>query len=126
MTSTIAKHTHTHTHIDTTWELRTYDVWGNARDGYEVNDTYRAGTVTLRLTVIVNNAGTPQEFVSAYPSDSQVRRAMGLRRFKLELDGDDTIVYVNRAKDSYPCGEMRCTSHASLSPIRAIVNDKAS
>jgi hypothetical protein len=124
MTDTIGKHTHTH--IDTTWELRTYDVWGNARDGYEVNDTYRAGTVTLRLTVIVNNAGTPQEFVSAYPSDSQIRRAMSLRRFRLETDGDDLTIYVNRAKDSYPCGEMHCTSHASLSPIRAIVNDKAS
>lgn len=26
--------------IKTTWELRTYDVWGNAKDGYEVNDSF--------------------------------------------------------------------------------------
>ncbi len=104
-------------YVDTTWELRTYDVWGNAKDGYEVNDTYRAGEVTIRCKVEVNNAGTPQEFLSAYPSDSQIRRALSLRRFKLELDGDDLHIYVNR--DGYPCGELYCTSHESLSPIRA-------
>jgi hypothetical protein len=106
-------------YVDTTWELRTYDVWGNAKDGYEVNDTYRAGETTIRCKVEVNNAGTPQEFLSAYPSDSQIRRALSLRRFKLETDGDDLNITVNRAKDGYPLGEMYCTSHESLSPIRA-------
>jgi hypothetical protein len=105
--------------IDTTWELRTYDVWGNAKDGFELNDTYCAGTAELTLQVIVNNAGLAEEFESAYPSDSQIRRALNLRRFKLELDGDDLTIYVNRAKDGYPLGEMHCTSHDSLSPIRA-------
>jgi hypothetical protein len=106
-------------YVNTTWELRTYDVWGNARDGYEVNDTFRAGETAIRCKVEVNNAGTPQEFLSAYPSDSQIRQALNLRRFKLELDGDDLNIYVNRAKDSYPLGELYCTSHESLSPIQA-------
>src|SRR5271166_1318439 len=88
-------------YIDTTWELRTYDVWGNAKDGYEVNDTRRAGETTIRCKVEVNNAGTPQEFLSAFPSDSQLRRALSLRRFKIETDGDDLTIYVNRAKDGY-------------------------
>ena len=111
-------------YIDTTWEVRTYDVWGNPKDGYEVNDTYRfkAGEVTIRCKVEVNNASTPQEFLSAYPSDSQIRRALSLRRFKIETDGDDLNIYVNRAKDSYPCGELYCTSHESLSPIRTKVS----
>lgn len=34
--------------LKTTWKLRTYDVWGNAKDGYEVNDVYPAGTVRMR------------------------------------------------------------------------------
>ena len=106
-------------YVDTTWETRSYDVWGNARDGYEVNNSFRTGEVTIRCKVEVNNAGTAQEFLSAYPSDSQIRKALGLRRFKLETDGDDLSIYVNRAKDSYPCGELYCTSHDSLSPIRA-------
>lgn len=105
-------------YVTTTWELRSYDVWGNSQDGYEVNDSFRDGEVTLRLKVEVNNPGTPQEFISASPSDSQIRRAMGLNRFKLELDGDDLTIYVNRERDGYPCGEMFCTSHESLSPIR--------
>ena len=106
-------------YVDTTWKLRTYDVWGNAADGFEVNDTFRAGEVSIRCKVVVNNAGTPQEFLSASPSDSQIRKALGLRRFKIETDGDDLNIYVNRARDGYPCGEMYCTSHDSLSPIRA-------
>ena len=106
-------------YVETTWELRTYDVWGNAEDGFEVNDTRSAGEVSIRCRVEVNNAGTPQEFLSAFPSDSQIRRALSLRRFKIERYGDDLTIYVNRARDSYPCGEMYCTSHDSLSPIRA-------
>jgi hypothetical protein len=105
-------------YVDTTWELRTYDVWGNALDGYEVNDSYRIGQTDIRIVVEINNAGTTQEFLSAYPSDSQIRQALNLRRFKLELDGDDLNIYVNRAKDSYPLGELYCTSHESLSPIQ--------
>jgi hypothetical protein len=106
-------------YINTTWECKSYDVWGNAKDGYEVNDVVSSWTVDLRIPVEVNNPGTPQEFVSAYPTNSQIRKALGLRRFRLSVDGDDLNVYVNRDRDGYPCGEMYCTSHESLSPIRA-------
>ena len=105
-------------YIDTTWEVSTYDVWGNARDGFDVNDRYRHGEVTIRVKAEVNNPGTPQEFESAYPSDSQIRRALGLGRYRLDLYGDDLSIYVNRASNGYPEGELICTSHTSLSPIR--------
>lgn len=111
--------THRKQYIDTTWETAHYDVWGNARDGYEVNDVYRSHEeVYIRIAVTVNNAGTPQQFLSVYPSDSQIRRALDLKRFRLEIEGDDLTIYVNRERDGYPCGEMHCTSHESLSPIR--------
>ena len=106
--------------IETTWEMRTYDVWGNAKDGYEVNDSFRAGSVSFRLPVQTHNAGTPMEFNSASPSDSQLRAAFGVSRIQIETDGDDLTVYVNRARDSYPLGELFCTSHESLSPIRPV------
>ena len=51
--------------VQTVWELRTYDVWGNAKDGYDVNDCFRAGTETIRLVVQTHNVGTPHEFQSA-------------------------------------------------------------
>lgn len=104
--------------IETTWELRTYDVWGNARDGYEVNDTYSEGEVTLRTPVTIYNVGTPREFRGAYPTDGQIKRVFGVN-CRIETDGDDLTIYVNRSRDSYPIGEMHCVSHVSLSPIKA-------
>lgn len=105
-------------HIETKWEIATYDVWGNAKDGYEVNDVYRRGEVDLTLTVTVNNERTPAEFRSAYPTDKQLRQVFGVR-CQIETEGDDLTVYVNRARDGYQIGELHCVSHASLSPIRA-------
>ena len=105
--------------ITTEWKVYTYDVWGNARDGYDVNDVYRHGTETLVLTVETANEGTPQAFDHASPTDRQLRRVFGLGKIQLDTDGDDLTIYVNRARDGYPIGEIRCVSHKSLSPIKA-------
>lgn len=101
------------------FSVRTYDVWGNARDGYDVNDSFSAGTVTLRLPVEICNPGTPREFRSAFPSDKQLREALDVKpRVRLRVDGDDTHIYVNHESTDYPFGELYCESHESLSPIR--------
>lgn len=100
--------------ILTVWSMRTYDVWGNARDGYEVNDSYDAGEVELRIPQTRYNVGTPSEFVGAYPTDRQIKRAFGVN-CRIETEGDDMTVYVNRMRDGYPIGEMHCQSHESLS-----------
>jgi hypothetical protein len=104
--------------IETIWEMRTYDVWGNAKDGYEVNDVYPHGDVTLRIPVTVHNVGTPHEFKSAHPTFTQLRSVFGVSRVQLQVDGDDMNITVNRLRDSYPIGELSCVSHESLSPIR--------
>ena len=101
--------------------LDLYDVWGNEEGGYDVNDRAcfdRNGELILRIEV--NNAGTPQEFESAYPSKAQIRRLFGLSTFKLDLGGDDIHIDITRARDGYPIGEMLCTSHKSLSPPRTL------
>jgi hypothetical protein len=103
--------------ILTTWRGATYDVWGNAKDGYDVNDKYSRGTVDIRLKVRTANAGTPQEFKHAYPSPYQIGKVFGTRA-ALDIDGDDCVVYVNRRSDGYPIGELVLESHESLSPIR--------
>jgi hypothetical protein len=106
----------------TVWEVRShFDVWGNAREGYEVNDS----TVLHREYVIdcpieVYNEGTDRAFESATPTDRQIREALDLRRFQLETSGDDLTIEVERKRDAYPCGSLHCTSHHSLSPIRPI------
>lgn len=104
-------------HIDTQWEIITYDVWGNDKDGYDVNQSFNGGTIDLRLKIEINNPDSPHEFKSAYPSDYQIRQALDCPRVKLELDGDDTLILVTRARDGYPLGELRCVSHKYLSPI---------
>ena len=107
--------------IDTTWEIWTYDVWGNANDGYEVNDRSCLNRkCPLSLKVEKYNYGTPNEFESASPSDSQIRSIFGIGKTRIETDGDDVHIYVTRRKDEYPIGEMLCISHNSLSPIEII------
>ena len=108
--------------IETTWELWSYDVWGNAKDGYEVNDkSCFDWEYPIKLKVEKNNPNSPQEFLSAYPSDKQIRQAFGCNHaYRLDLDGDDMTIYVNRSRDGYPLGELHCTSHKSLSPINPL------
>ncbi len=104
--------------VQTTWEVWTYDVWGNREDGFEVNDRRcLSRAYPIRCKVQTFNIGTPNEFTSASPSDYQLQQVFGVR-CALDTDGDDLTIYVNRASDSYPLGELHCTSHASLSAIR--------
>ncbi len=104
--------------VDTTWEIWTYDVWGNAQDGYDVNNRFCDDrNYEIRLKIETNNPGNVCEFLSAYPSDYQIKKAFGIG-CQLDLYGDDISIYVNRLSDGYLIGEMLLTSHSSLSPIR--------
>ncbi len=105
------------TFITTTWEVITYDVLGNHKDGYQVNESRCEEEVTIRLRVETNNVDTPHAFLSAYPTDRDIRKVFDTR-CAIDTDGDDMVVYVTRRRDGYPLGELRCVSHASLSPIR--------
>mgnify|MGYP006935512364 CR=1 FL=1 len=103
--------------LATVWSVRTYDVWGNARDGWDVNDVWNAGEVEMRIPQTRYNIGMEGEFVSASPTNRQIKRALGVR-CRIETDSDDVYIAVNRARDGYPLGELQCESHASLSPVR--------
>jgi hypothetical protein len=104
--------------VKTTWELWSYDVWGNKTDGYDVNDRSCFNReYPINLKIELNNPDSAFEFESAYPSDYQIKKAFGVG-CNIDVSGDDVSVYVNRDSDGYPIGEMFCTSHESLSPIR--------
>lgn len=105
--------------IETTWSLRTYDVWGNAKDGYEVNQSYNQGEITMRIPQTRHNVGTPHEFISAYPTHRQIKKAVGIS-CRIDTDGDDLHIEVNKLSDGKPLCELHCTSHESLSPVRPI------
>lgn len=105
--------------VKTTWQIRTYEVWGNAKDGYEVNDVYRGTEIELYAPQTMYNFGTANEFVSASLTDRQIKRVFGVR-CRVSVDGDDLNYEVERERDGYPIGGLTCTSHESLSPVRKI------
>lgn len=118
------RHEKTKRTVSTVWEVWTYDVWGNARDGFEVNDRSccaRAYPIEARISRY--NIGTDAEFESAELSTRQIRDALGLTGWRggIQTDGDDTTYYVGACRNGRPIGELVCTSHESLSPIRKAV-----
>lgn len=100
--------------VKTVWEVQTFDVWGNEDDGYEVNNTFADGEFELTIAPEVFNGGTPSEFYVATPTDSQIRKLLGVR-CAIETDGDDVCIDVERARDGRPLGRLVCKSHTSLS-----------
>ena len=107
--------------VKTYWEVWHYDVWGNAEDGYEVNDRSCSDRcLELVCEVLTANTGTPNEFQYAEVSDAQVKAALGLEGKRIETDGDDATIIANGANTGKPYGELVCISHASLSPVRPV------
>ncbi len=106
-------------------EVWFYDVWGNAEDGYEVNDrscSEREARVPcdVRVSNFPRCPGAKDAYRS-FPEDSasfsvevccsftlsdrEVKKAMGLT-CAIETDGDGTHYYVERARDGRPIGEV--------------------
>ena len=74
-----------------------YDVWGNKRDGYEVNDRSKIGTFTL----------SPRTLKSDKAFVRWVKRTLGIKpRVRVTLDGDDKTIYVEHKSSGYPLGEI--------------------
>ena len=107
--------------ITTVWELRTYDVWGNAEDGFEVNNTFSRGSFELEATLETHNKGTEYEFQSASLSLEDICEALDwyLEDVRIADYGDDIFYYLesdHEESDGMPLGELYCESHSSLSP----------
>src|SRR5947209_18704692 len=73
------------------YSLWSYDVWGNAKDGFEVNDRFRCGIVVIKCKKTIHNAGTLHEFVSYDPTDMQLSRAAGVRGVKWDGITDEGL-----------------------------------
>lgn len=76
------------------WRVLRLDVWGNAEEGWEVNEMYAAGHVETgpepdhhELFEVLRDAG---HFVEGVTED------------QLEFTGDDEAVGVGQAEDGYP------------------------
>ena len=87
-----------------TYELWTYDVWGNAKDGWEVNNRYKHGTITLKVKPTVFNQGTPHEFTAYGPTDLQINRAV--RGRGIVWDGETDYTLYGETKSGKPVCEL--------------------
>lgn len=87
-----------------TFRIWSYDVWGNARDGFDVNDRYKHGLVEIRCKRETFNAGTPHEFHAWNPTDRQLSRAAGFSR--VSWDGSDGCFYAEDSRNGRPIGEL--------------------
>ena len=96
------------------YRLWTYDVWGNARDGFNVNDRYSHGIVSIVCKREQFNIGTPNQFETYQPTDRQLSRAAGF--LGVSWDGEPGGEYQGRAyggvyhaessRNSRPIGEL--------------------
>jgi hypothetical protein len=78
-----------------TWRLYTYDVWGNANDGYEVNDVYPKQTLEI-------DGDTDAAVIAA------LERSTGGACTAIEVDWNEAdTIYLNSMVDGKPLGELR-------------------
>ena len=87
------------------YKVWTYDVWGNANDGYDVNDRSSAGKVIIRCKRKVFNEGTAHEFTSYDPTNLQLSRAVGGRGLSWDGESDSTL-YAEQKSDGRPECEL--------------------
>jgi len=80
--------------MKTTWTVWSLDVWGNPRDGFEVNDRSRCGVVEL----------------GKEPKDAEVIRALKAGGFlsdkarasNIEVGGDDLDITIDDKRSGRP------------------------
>ncbi len=83
------------------YTLLTYDVWGNEKDGYEVNNTFSTGT-TIELPTNASDKDIKRALRSYYPN---------IMNAKLKIEGDDTLICIDR--DTQRCTRPLCELRVS-------------
>lgn len=82
--------------MENTWTVFCHDVWGNAKDGWQVNDNFK-----LTDELILEPNPTDRNIMEALKKYSLLGKHCQLRW--LSFYGDDTsIIYVEQASNGYP------------------------
>ena len=83
------------------WQVITYDVWGNNREGYDVNDKHKSGRV--RMHVAYSDRQVIATLKAAGVINSRCRYA------SFDIDGDADTIYVTYSTSrmhGYPVCEL--------------------
>ncbi len=77
------------------WQVADLDVWGNAKEGYEVNDVYRLD-VYIELPDDVKKA----DVVKALKQVGYLRKHVQNRQ--LTMDDSEDFIFLEQTKDGCP------------------------
>lgn len=96
------------------WDLWSYDVVGNAEDGFDVNDrNCLCRSIEITVKEQIYNVGTAQQFSDYIPTDEQIYEIIqhwfnftNIELENLEFDGDGEYVHVDLTENGYPLCEL--------------------
>ena len=79
-----------------TWTVATLDVWGNEKDGWDVNNVYKYCD-----DLVIADDADEHDIMQALKRMGLLKKACQLRW--LDIDWcDDTMIEINQAKNGYP------------------------
>lgn len=81
------------TEIEERWLIYVYDVWGNRRDGFEVNNEFRTGK-----SIRVPAGGTNQAIIRVLKRGGYIARWTGVEA----PDEDENDIWLENAKTGEP------------------------
>jgi len=74
----------------TAFTVMSLDVWGNQRDGYEVNDQYDAGTIE------VQEPWDQEDIFRVLKAEGYFKRRIQRRSVEIEVQDDDVVLVNDR------------------------------
>ena len=85
------------------YQIINYDVWGNTREGFTVNQAF-----TTNVSIQLSDNYTNKELKNALYKSGFFN--VGITRSKLEIDNQDSCIYINHVSKKvgyYPLLELR-------------------
>ena len=91
-----------------TFTVWTYDVWGNPKDGFNVNDRSKQGTIELPSDRPNNWDLSDKEIIAALKQAGHINKFCHYKSFSIEGEYEYTLYvsYETRKLGSYPLLEL--------------------
>jgi hypothetical protein len=83
------------------WDIYSYDVWGNSRDGYEVNDTFKSG-----YEIELPEDYSDVQLLKAMKDSGFIKKTVKLSQLSIDGDGE-SYINIDEAKNGRPFCELR-------------------
>jgi hypothetical protein len=82
------------------YQVISYDVWGNEKDGFEVNQAF-----TTSFKIELPKDATDKQILKALKDVGYLKK--GLHLSSVEFDNHETAIYFTDARNQKPEGELR-------------------